>query len=80
MKGIDVDHRDKFDENNPAFAAPAFPEAPEPPKLARAISEGTEHDDPILKRLTSMGYPRPLAVSALEKYDYDLQKVNLGTL
>jgi epidermal growth factor receptor substrate 15 len=76
MKGVGVDHRDKFDENNPAFAGPVFPEAPEPPKLARAISEGTEHDDPILKRLTGMGYPRPKALGALEMFDYDLQKVS----
>ncbi|KAF2397204.1 hypothetical protein EJ06DRAFT_166024 [Trichodelitschia bisporula] len=52
-----------------------FPEAPEPPKLGRALSEGTEHDDPILKRLTTMGYPRPAALGALEKYDYDFEKV-----
>ncbi|KAF2667098.1 hypothetical protein BT63DRAFT_442100 [Microthyrium microscopicum] len=57
---------------------PAFPEAPQPPssrpKLSSAISTGTEHDDPILKRLTSMGHPRPLALNALEKFDYDLNK------
>ena len=53
----------------------AFPEAPEPPKLGRALSEGTEHDDPILKHLTAMGYDRNLALDALEKYDYNLDKV-----
>ena len=45
-------------------------------KLARAISAGTEHDDPILKSLTSMGYPRNDALKALEKYDYNLDKVS----
>lgn len=44
--------------------------------LARAISHGTEHDDPILKSLTSMGYPRDQALGALEKYDYNLDKVS----
>ncbi|KAI9652443.1 MAG: hypothetical protein M1831_006786 [Alyxoria varia] len=45
------------------------PQAP-----ARAISAGTEHDDPILKTLTSMGYPREKSLKALEKYDYNLEK------
>ncbi|KAF1814582.1 hypothetical protein P152DRAFT_456851 [Eremomyces bilateralis CBS 781.70] len=46
----------------------------QPPKLARALSAGSEHDDPILKRLTSMGFPRHEALATLEKYDYDLEK------
>ncbi|KAF1997232.1 hypothetical protein P154DRAFT_296653 [Amniculicola lignicola CBS 123094] len=45
------------------------------PQLGRAISQGTEHDDPILKKLTAMGYARNDALSALEKYDYDINKV-----
>ncbi|KAF2734867.1 hypothetical protein EJ04DRAFT_492668 [Polyplosphaeria fusca] len=44
------------------------------PSLGRAISTGTEHDDPILKKLTSMGYGRKEALTALEKYDYDINK------
>ncbi|KAI7506393.1 UDP-glucose 4-epimerase [Hortaea werneckii] len=39
-----------------------------------ALSPGTEHDDPFLKRLTGMGYPRQEALNALEKYDYDMNK------
>lgn len=46
-------------------------------QMGRAITPGTEHDDPILKRLTGMGYPRGKALSALEKYDYDINKVSL---
>ena len=46
------------------------------PSLGRAISSGTEHDDPILKKLTGMGYGRNEALSALEKYDYDINKVS----
>ena len=46
------------------------------PAVARAISAGTEHDDPILKSLTGMGYPREKALEALEKYDYNLDKVS----
>jgi epidermal growth factor receptor substrate 15 len=34
------------------------------------------HDDPILKNLTSMGYPRGDALAALEKYDYNLERVS----
>ncbi|KAF2826289.1 hypothetical protein CC86DRAFT_292976 [Ophiobolus disseminans] len=46
------------------------------PQLGRAISTGTEHDDPILKKLTGMGYARNDALSALEKFDYDINKVS----
>jgi len=45
------------------------------PPLGRAISTGTEHDDPILKKLTGMGYERNDALGALEKFDYDINKV-----
>ena len=48
---------------------------PTKPSLARAVSTGTEHDDPILKRLTGMGYPREESLRALEKFDYNIDKV-----
>ncbi|GAB0144009.1 hypothetical protein EsHS_00004506 [Epichloe bromicola] len=48
------------------------PERPSAP--GRALTEKGEHDDPILKSLTGMGYTRTDAVSALEKYDYNLEK------
>lgn len=48
---------------------------PERPALGRAISATTEHDDPILKRLTSMGWSRNESLAALEKYDYNIDKV-----
>ncbi|KAK3114144.1 hypothetical protein LTR53_007821 [Teratosphaeriaceae sp. CCFEE 6253] len=41
-------------------------------QMGRAITPGTEHDDPILKRLTGMGYARNDALKALEMYDYDI--------
>ncbi|KAK4630892.1 hypothetical protein CLAFUR4_03836 [Fulvia fulva] len=47
---------------------------PSMPDRGGAITPGTEHDDPILKRLTGMGYPRMEALQALEKYDYDINK------
>lgn len=50
------------------------------PQLGRAISTGTEHDDPILKKLTGMGYERGAALSALEKFDYDINKVGFYDL
>ncbi|KAI9823705.1 MAG: hypothetical protein M1819_001149 [Sarea resinae] len=50
-----------------------------PAVLGRALSAGTEHDDPILKRLTGMGYARDDALNALEQYDYNLDKVSVLT-
>ncbi|KAF2221413.1 hypothetical protein BDZ85DRAFT_221317 [Elsinoe ampelina] len=44
------------------------------PDVERTMSESSEHDDPILKRLTGMGYTRQKALDALEKYDYDINK------
>ncbi|PSK57858.1 hypothetical protein B9Z65_9060 [Elsinoe australis] len=44
------------------------------PELGRALTTSSEHDDPILKRLTGMGYSREKALDALEKYDYDINK------
>jgi epidermal growth factor receptor substrate 15 len=46
----------------------------ERPKIGRALTEAGEHDDPILKNLTGMGYPRTEALAALEKYDYNLER------
>ncbi|KAK5997168.1 putative calcium-binding protein [Cladobotryum mycophilum] len=45
-----------------------------PSAPGRALTEGGEHDDPILKSLTGMGYSRPAALAALEAYDYNLEK------
>ncbi|KAK6434451.1 hypothetical protein LTR95_009368 [Oleoguttula sp. CCFEE 5521] len=44
------------------------------PNKGRALTPGTEHDDPILKRLTGLGYPRNDALKALEQYDYDIER------
>lgn len=49
-------------------------ERPNPP--GRLLTEVGVHDDPILKNLTSMGYSRQDALSALEKYDYNLERVS----
>ncbi len=49
--------------------------APERPQIGRALTEAGVHDDPILKNLTGMGYPRNDALAALEKYDYNLERV-----
>ncbi|RDW71354.1 putative UBA containing protein [Coleophoma cylindrospora] len=46
----------------------------ERPAIGRALTEAGEHDDPILKNLTSMGYARNDALAALEKYDYNLER------
>lgn len=45
------------------------------PSLGRGMSVGTEHDDPLVKDLTSMGFQRDDCVKALEKFDYNQEKV-----
>ena len=67
----------------PSVSVPTGPAAtqssslkPERPQPGRALSAGTEHDDPILKRLTAMGWSRQDALDALEKFDYNLDKVS----
>lgn len=72
-----------LDSPSAAAAQPAAPEKPEGTEphpgqqaMNRTFSTESEHDDPILKSLTSMGYKRSEALEALEKYDYDLDKVN----
>ena len=59
------------------LAAPTAKGAGGRPPIGRAITPGTEHDDPILKRLVGMGYPRADALGALERFDYDINKVSL---
>ncbi|MCJ1474984.1 hypothetical protein MMC13_003644 [Lambiella insularis] len=56
------------------YAPPPGQPPAQKPQVARALTPGTEHDDPILKRLTGMGYPRDESLSALEKFDYNLDK------
>ena len=63
--------------SEPQPPPPPKPTVPDRPQLGRAITQGTEHDDPILKRLTGMGYPRDQALNALERYDYNLDKVSV---
>ncbi|KAI1271522.1 hypothetical protein F5Y07DRAFT_392693 [Xylaria sp. FL0933] len=50
--------------------------SPERPSFAgRALTDEGKHDDPMVKNLTGMGYSRADAVNALEKYDYNLERV-----
>jgi epidermal growth factor receptor substrate 15 len=56
-------------------SAPAAPK--ERPQIGRALTEAGVHDDPILKNLTGMGYARADALAALEKYDYNLERVSV---
>lgn len=60
----------------PAAAAAPAKEPVRPSTVGRALTEEGEHDDPILKNLTSMGYSRKDALAALEKYDYNLERVS----
>lgn len=60
----------------PPVAVPPRPAAKaERPKPGRALTTGTEHDDPILKSLTAMGWSRDESLAALEKFDYNIDKV-----
>ena len=45
------------------------------PAIKRTMTEDTTTDDPILKELTGMGYPRGESLQALERFDYNLDKV-----
>jgi epidermal growth factor receptor substrate 15 len=67
---------DTLDNEEAAASSSKSQLSPQMPQLGRAISTGTEHDDPILKKLTSMGYGRNDALAALEKFDYDINKVS----
>lgn len=49
--------------------------AAEKPAVKRTITEDSTMDDPILKELTGMGYSRGESLQALERYDYNLDKV-----
>lgn len=76
--------------DGPAPAVTSQPEPPKPvgngtattgtakerPQIGRALTESGVHDDPILKNLTGMGYARNDALAALEKYDYNLERVS----
>ncbi|KAI3317494.1 hypothetical protein HD806DRAFT_367376 [Xylariaceae sp. AK1471] len=56
--------------------SPAQNLSPERPNFAgRALTDEGKHDDPMVKNLTGMGYSRTDAVNALEKYDYNLERV-----
>lgn len=61
--------------NNGVQAEPKFtPTSPPASSLPRGQGS-TDHDDPIVERLTGMGYPRESSVRALEKFDYNIDKV-----
>lgn len=65
----------------PKMASPSRPtqspqQSPERPQFGRALTLGTEHDDPILKRLTAMGWSREESLKALEQFDYNIDKVS----
>ena len=62
------------DAGNPPAASAAENKRP---STGRAGTEDGTHDDPILKNLTGMGYTRADALSALEKYDYNLERVSV---
>ncbi|KAJ8070981.1 hypothetical protein OCU04_001335 [Sclerotinia nivalis] len=64
--------------SNDNSMAGGAPTGSERPQVGRALTEAGEHDDPILKNLTGMGYKRNDALAALEKYDYNLERVSFS--
>jgi epidermal growth factor receptor substrate 15 len=63
-------------KQNPAVTTSGSSSSNRPTPPGRALTTGTEHDDPILKRLTSMGWSRDESLQALELFDYNLDKVS----
>lgn len=64
-----------LDGAKPAAEENAAPSDPKPPGWALQTDSG--EDDQFLQRLTGMGFPREASLSALEKFDYNLDKVSL---
>lgn len=62
--------------DDPARGNTLAPPDTRPAGPGRALTDEGQHDDPILKDLMGLGYPRPAAVQALEKFDYNLEKVS----
>lgn len=62
-------------QNNGVQAETRFAQTPTPASTLPQGQGGTDHDDPIVERLTGMGYPRESSVRALEKFDYNIDKV-----
>lgn len=65
-----------FGPEIPPQAVSSSAAQPSKPQLPRGLSTGTDHDDPILKRLTGMGYARDVSLKALEKFDYNIDMVS----
>lgn len=62
-------------QNNGVQAENKFAETPAPASTLPQGQGVTGHDDPNVERLTGMGYPRESSVRALEKFDYNIDKV-----
>jgi epidermal growth factor receptor substrate 15 len=56
--------------------APAPVSKPRPPPVGRALTTTGEHDDPLLKSLTNLGFKRDDALQALERFDYNVDAVS----
>ncbi|KAK2746236.1 hypothetical protein FQN57_003358 [Myotisia sp. PD_48] len=57
------------------LSAMAFPQPPNQSKEPGWALNSSGEDDLILQRLTSMGYARDESLAALEKFDYNIDKV-----
>ncbi|KAL8769593.1 MAG: hypothetical protein Q9194_005399, partial [Teloschistes cf. exilis] len=76
--GLDTPSQQQQQQNNGVQPSPAqglgVNNNNNKPPLNRGLSMGTEHDDPIVKEMTMMGFKRDECVKALERYDYNLDK------
>jgi epidermal growth factor receptor substrate 15 len=63
-------------ELSPVVGSSSAATAASGPPLGRVLSSGTDQDDTILMKLTGMGYQRDVAVGALERSNYDVNKVS----
>lgn len=55
---------------------PAGSDSPKEEERPEAKRTESNDDDPMLKQLVGMGYTRDQSLSALEKYDYNLERVS----
>lgn len=69
--------RNTIESTKPLGDSTASSAAPLRPEIGRVLTDAGEDVDPILKTLIGMGYPRTEALAALERYDYNLEKVSL---
>lgn len=62
-------------QNNGVQTEPQFAQKSKPASILPQGQGSKDPDDPFVERLTGLGYPRESSVRALEKFDYNIDKV-----